>query len=297
MRKEASGPPAAKEETSIPAAAGETAGAAPAEETASLALTPEGVRRGLLILVNAAHPLADDFEDPEKNGGLVQIAPGIELDPEAAGRLAEALAAVGCTDEILPVSGYRSRDEQEKIFRDSLEEKGRAFTESFVARPGASEHQTGLAVDLGENKPPIDFICPAFPDRGFCRAFRLAAPDFGFILRYREEKEKITGIAREPWHFRYVGFPHSRIITDRGMALEEYLDFLLGFPFADKPLVYQAGEGTVYRIGYLPAPPQNGAGRTVAALKLPAGSRYSISGDNKAGFIITTKVKKRRGRP
>ena len=255
---------------------------------------------GVLYLVNRRYVLSQHYEPEDlvaprvpggdKTGTLMREEAALALEQLFAAALAEG-------QELVASSGYRSYKKQATIWDNKVSQVGQRKAQLYVAPPGASEHQTGLAVDLGENKPPIDFICPAFPDRGFCRAFRLAAPDFGFILRYREEKEKITGIAREPWHFRYVGFPHSRIITDRGMALEEYLDFLPGFPFADKPLVYQAGEGTVYRIGYLPAPPQNGAGRTVAALKLPAGSRYSISGDNKAGFIITTKVKKRRGRP
>ena len=72
----------------------------------------------------------------------------------------------------------------------------------------------------------MDFICPEFPYDGICGHFRALAPDYGFILRYTKEKEAITGISEEPWHFRYVGVPHARIITDRGLCLEEYWEEL-----------------------------------------------------------------------
>ena len=62
-------------------------------------------------------------------------------------------------------SGYRSKAEQLAIFENALRSHGREFTETFVAYPGCSEHQTGLAIDLGENRPDLDFLCPQFPDR------------------------------------------------------------------------------------------------------------------------------------
>ena len=100
----------------------------------------------------------------------------------------------------------------------------RAFLAPFCkARPGCSEHETGLAIDLGENVPELDFIRPSFPDTGICGTFRARAAEFGFILRYPKGKEAVTGIGWEPCHFRYVGVPFAREIADRGLTLEEYL--------------------------------------------------------------------------
>ena len=129
---------------------------------------------------------------------------------------------MGARGAIVPVSGFRSRAEQQAIWDSSLAEHGRAFTETYVARPGCSEHETGLAIDLAENRPDIDFLCPQFPDEGVCRLFRLAAPEFGFVLRYPAGKEHITGIGHEPWHFRYVGRPHAGEMALYGLTLEEY---------------------------------------------------------------------------
>ena len=97
-------------------------------------------------------------------------------------------------------------------------------TRKFVAYPGCSEHQTGLAIDLGANLPEIDFICPEFPDTGIFGKFREKAADFGFIERYPKGKEAVTGIGAEPWHFRYVGVPHAAVMKAGGLVLEEYAE-------------------------------------------------------------------------
>ena len=126
----------------------------------------------------------------------------------------------------MPVSGWRSHREQQKIWDDTIAEKGELFTRKYVAVPGCSEHETGLAIDLAENAPEIDFICPEFPRTGICGKFRERAPHYGFIERYPKGKESVTGIGAEPWHFRYVGLPHSLIMTGLGLVLEEYVGLI-----------------------------------------------------------------------
>ncbi|WP_138294974.1 MULTISPECIES: M15 family metallopeptidase [unclassified Clostridium] len=176
------------------------------------------------LLVNAAHAYAGKPMD------LVAVDaahPDILLCRAAQQALNGLLAAIGGVGKILPVSGYRPRSEQEAIYTASLRENGREFTRKYVALPGHSEHETGLAIDLGENKPPIDFIRPAFPDSGICGQFKARAAEFGFILRYPADKEAVTGIAHEPWHFRYVGPEHAQAMAREGLTLEEYVARLL----------------------------------------------------------------------
>ena len=105
-----------------------------------------------------------------------------------------------------------------------MAERGIDFARKYVALPACSEHETGLAIDLALNAPDIDFICPEFPRTGICRKFRELAPYYGFIERYQKAKEPITGISEEPWHFRYVGTPHSVVIAEKGLSLEEYVE-------------------------------------------------------------------------
>ena len=174
-----------------------------------------------LILVNRQHAL------PE--GAAAELVPvhgdypDILLDAEAARQLDRLMDELDGWSAILPVSGWRSMEEQAALYFDSLRENGREFTEKYVAFPGCSEHQTGLAIDLGLRQRSVDFIRPAFPDEGICHEFRQRAAAYGFIERYPAGKESVTGIAHEPWHFRYVGVPQAEEIVGRGLALEEYL--------------------------------------------------------------------------
>ncbi len=179
--------------------------------------------KNYLVLVNAEHPLFHPV-DPSELVCALDGYPGILLERTAAKALRKLLADIGSRDEIVPVSGWRSREEQKKIWKDTVAERGIDFARKYVALPACSEHETGLAIDLALNAPDIDFICPEFPRTGICRKFRELAPHYGFIERYQKEKETITGISEEPWHFRYVGTPHSVVIAEKGLSLEEYVE-------------------------------------------------------------------------
>ena len=149
------------------------------------------MRSGPLVLVNRQHPLA---EEPRQ---LLTAAderyPNILLERQAARLLAACIQAAGGAREIVPVSGWRSQAEQQAIWEDTLQRRGEAFTRQYVAVPGCSEHQTGLAIDLGRAAREIDFIRPDFPEEGACGRFRRLAPRYGFIQRYHREKESLTG--------------------------------------------------------------------------------------------------------
>lgn len=236
------------------------------------ALTRPDLNSGSLVLVNAQHAIVQNDADAADLVPAMEAYPDILLRREATIALREALMFIGAAGDIVPVSGYRPYAEQMQIFNASLRDNGEDFTRRFVALPGHSEHQSGLAIDLALRSEQIDFICPDFPYDGICQRFRQVAPDFGFVERYPAEKQDITGIAHEPWHFRYVGRPHARIMTDRGLTLEEYVGFIKAYR-ADNRLV--SGEFEVYYI------PQSGA-----PLERPAGS-VDISGNNVDGFIVT----------
>lgn len=157
-----------------------------------ITLKKEKVYCGNLVLVNAQYPIKC-----MDNGNLTTVDsyfPNVLLRSEAASALQKILSKIVAGKEIVPVSGYRSMKEQITIYQNSLRNNGEAFTNQFVALPGHSEHQTGLAIDLGQNQKKIDFIRPNFPYEGICGDFRKAAPDFGFVERYPKEKETITGL-------------------------------------------------------------------------------------------------------
>lgn len=241
-------------------------------------LPRESIHCGSLILVNETYPYHN-----RENQGLLSVwedRANVLLDFQAARLLSCLLDQISGWEKIVPVSGWRSMAEQQKIWDDSLAENGTEFTKTYVAAPGHSEHQTGLAIDLGLRQDSIDFIRPAFPYDGICQIFRNTAARYGFVERYPAGKEPITKIGHEPWHFRYVGVPHAAIMAENGMTLEEYIDFIKQYP-GDRPYCWQENDRMVC-ISYWKT---NLDGNT--RVDLTGEHPYSISGNNTDGFILT----------
>lgn len=221
------------------------------------------INNGDLILINSQFELDINKFESE----LAKFKDfDIWLDKRAMRPLLELFNKIDSKDKILPVSGYRSSKLQREIYENSLVENGKEFTRKFVTLPGHSEHETGLAIDLGIFKKHIDYIRPDFPYEGISQKFRLLAPEYGFIERYPKDKTEITKIAHEPWHFRFVGYPHSAIITEFRLSLEEYIQVIKSFD-ADNPFIYKN-----YWIWFS---------------KNPERSAQRISGNNVDGFIMT----------
>lgn len=269
----------------------------------SVALQYEDILSGDLILVNEEHPLSFQEEDiPPFSRNLHQGAfsfpwiqnhapsfmavdekyPDILLQKKAATVLSHMIQDIGGEKEIVPVSGYRSGKEQTRIWEDSIKENGEEFTRKYVAFPGHSEHQTGLAIDLGLKKEVIDFIRPDFPYEGICGRFRQMAPEYGFIERYERGKESITKIAHEPWHFRYVGYPHSKIMKEQEISLEEYIEMLKDFPMEEEHYFYGKKEGRQAEVFFVPLSKKKNV-----MLSIPEECLYQVSGNNVDGCIVT----------
>lgn len=241
----------------------------------TLVLPQKGVHSGNLILVNARLAV----EETAQERPLVPVKAGpVLLHQEAARQLSALMEKLDGWQSITPVSGWRSMREQQDIYAQSLRDSGEEFTQKFVAIPGHSEHQTGLAIDLGLTKDHIDFIRPDFPSSGVCLEFRRWAAAFGFVERYPEGKESITGIGYEPWHFRYVGTPHAAIMQKLRLTLEEYHAFLKGYPRGERCLNYEAGE-TCVAVSYV-------AATESTCIELDDSFPYMVSGDNEEGFVV-----------
>lgn len=237
------------------------------------------IHTGNLILVNRAYPI--DTEPSKHVLGDLMGLKDMQLQKEAVHALQDLILAVGMEKMIEAVSAYRTRLEQEEIYSSSLALNGSDFTSKFVALPGHSEHQTGLAIDLAKKQEEIDFICPDFPYDGEFAIFREQAARYGFIERYQQGKEKITGISPEPWHFRYVGKYHASLITKQNMALEEYIEWIKQFQWNANPLT-DILEGKKVQIGY-----QNMENKKELQLLVPDKSQIFISGNNIDGIVVT----------
>jgi len=176
------------------------------------------------ILVNRENFIPEGH-DPD----LVSIGDGFYLNRRAAAAW-QAMRTAAAADGInlWVISAYRSHERQTYNFNNSVQnhiaagrspEEAHAMTAGYIAVPGTSEHTLGLAID-------VNLIDNSFENTAEFAWLIENAAEFGYIFRYPRHATQITGINFEPWHFRYVGSNHARIITEMGIVLEEYVEML-----------------------------------------------------------------------
>ena len=175
-----------------------------------------------LILVNNTHALPEDYEI-----SLTELSNGKKIDSRIYSDLQEMFDDAR-SEGIYPVvvEGYRTHGEQEQMMSEKIDsykaegyskKEAEKLAEEWVAVPGTSEHELGLAVDIN----------PDYNYSGDDELYRWLADNaykYGFILRYPDGQEGITGIAYEPWHYRYMGRENAFDIKNSGLTLEEYLE-------------------------------------------------------------------------
>jgi len=157
-----------------------------------------------ILVVNKTYPLPPSY------------APGWET--EAAPYLWEMIAAAKEEGlELWVKSGYRSYYDQQYIYNAYVARDGQAEADTYSARPGHSEHQTGLAYDMNSNDQ-------AFGETPEGKWLAENCYKYGFILRYPKDKEEITGYIYEPWHIRFLGVEKATEVYESGLCLEEFLN-------------------------------------------------------------------------
>jgi len=181
-----------------------------------------------LRLVNAENPVEESF-----SVRLTSLPGGQTFDARASEALLSMYNAAREQNlTILLNSGYRNVATQRQLYENRLriqrgsglsEEEARRTTLQMVAYPGTSEHNLGLAIDILDRSYSAP-VTAAFANTELGQWLRMNCADFGFILRYPEDKTEITGFNFEPWHFRYVGITAARYIMDNSLTLEEFLD-------------------------------------------------------------------------
>ena len=216
----------------------------------------------LLWLVNCENPLPYSFVP----NNLVTHQ-GIRLHPLAYAAYSEMLAAMKA-DGIIGLrlaSAYRPYEHQSYLFNGKVDafialghskEDAVELASAVLQRPGASEHQTGLALDV-----TLDgYLEQDFANTRAGQWIAANSHRFGFIIRYTQAKTDVTQIIYEPWHLRYVGTPHALIMKENNLALEEYAQFI-----ADSGIYIVWSEPTESRIFYMvihtyawPEPPPQG---------------------------------------
>lgn len=170
-----------------------------------------------LVLVNKYHGLPEVYvPELEKLGGRYGVGSMVPKAAAAFRAMADAAKQDGIS--LRSVSAYRSYQTQQGLYQHYVSIDGKANAQRYSARPGYSEHQTGLALDINTAS-----ISAHFENTAEYAWLRANGARFGFLLRYPQEKESITGYRYEPWHYRYVGQAIARTCMDQGLTYEEYL--------------------------------------------------------------------------
>ncbi|MFD2169340.1 M15 family metallopeptidase [Tumebacillus lipolyticus] len=237
----------------------------------TIKVTKDQIYKGDLLLVNKDHPVPAGGEESEainlsQHQELVQgfgmLDNTIQLSPSLLEKFSTMIRAAEQkgVNHFLISSGYRDDQEQDQLYQQMGAE--------YAMPAGYSEHNLGLSIDIGSTQGDMNRA----PEGKWLiqNAWR-----YGFVLRYPQNKEAITGIRYEPWHFRYVGLPHSAIMQKKGFVLEEYLKFL-----KEQKTVTATVDHHAYEVFYYPV-------STDTTIHVPANGRYEISGNNIDGVIVT----------
>ncbi|WP_026701492.1 D-Ala-D-Ala carboxypeptidase VanY [Salibacterium aidingense] len=229
------------------------------------------IYQGDLLLVNENHPvhrgsiredIVDVYNHPDLTENYVLLDADIQLSAEIAEKFSSMVAAAEQegVHRFLISSGYRSFEEQGQLYKE--------MASDYALPAGHSEHNLGLSLDVGSSQGEMRTA----PEGKWIEN---NAWKHGFVLRYPKDKKEITGISYEPWHIRYVGLPHSAIMYDRKMVLEEYLEYL-----QEEKTITAEVEDKKYTVSYYPD-------AQTETIDLPEDGDYAISGDNVGGVIVT----------
>ncbi len=247
--------------------------------TKTTTMSEDDIHKGILQLVNKQHEylFLDDWliymADIETRWGYALNDYEIQMAEPAAYAI-DAFLNDFCEEtgswDLYMMNGFRSAEEADWLFNRSAEQNGYEHALMYVMRAGFSEHHTGLASDFGlfsgvyfdaENDDRNNWIYEH-------------AADYGFVLRYPEDKVDITEIGYESWHFRYVSVPVAVSMVQLDYCLEEWLDFIQAYS-VDDPYLIDAN-GNHYAIYYTKG----------TSVEIPTDMDYTISGDNMEGFIV-----------
>lgn len=268
----------------------------------SVTVSEDDLGTGHLVLVNNNIKLLTEVNEDElvtvreyKNSAYWVKDYSVLVLPDTMDALNEMLLAfynATGNGNVMVRSGYRSFAYQQELYDDEISSTGEDSS-TLVAMAGYSEHHTGYAVDFttynGSSYSDFD-------GTGDYEWIMENCYKYGFINRYPEGKESLTLIDNEPWHFRYVGIPHAKVMYDYDMCLEEYISFIKNYTIDSGFLYVQDDDGAEYLIYYVPLSDPDST--TIYVPLMDDGVTaypYEISGNNVDGFIITVTLKEGTG--
>ncbi|QUH26111.1 M15 family metallopeptidase [Serpentinicella alkaliphila] len=259
----------------------------------------DDTKAGDLFLVNKWKPINSDYilEDfvnltSKKNKYIQPRLDNMLIDKKAFGdldKMAKDIYDSGITNMLI-TSTYRPYNTQSQIFKSRVdlnmrqnysERNAMELAAMVVAKPGTSEHQTGLAIDVTvrDSYGNIHPLNQSFENTKVGKWVNENSWKYGYVVRYVDGKSDITGIIYEPWHLRYVGTPHAEVMYNMNYCLEEYLQYLA----SEKIISYKDYNGNLFNILYFESIYSTQLLSTLKQQK----NIVSISGDGNCGVILT----------
>lgn len=248
------------------------------------------INRGELILVSNVY----EYVFPEKESVTVIYGKKsssyklssslIKLESRvitALSSMLDAFVEKGGKSDVIVTGAYRSYDEQKEKYEAYAEKHGEQKAEGAVAKPGSSDHHTGLGVDLKVYNDEGKML--SLDDSSDYNWIGENCHKYGFILRFPANKKDITNITyTDSRYYRYVGIPHAEIMTYMDLCVEEYVMYLKDYPFDGEHLKFTSESGKKYEIYY-----QDAVSSDIPVINVPSNASYAVSGNNIDGFIIT----------
>lgn len=245
------------------------------------------IYKGTLILVNKTYPSHIDGIDPVSLFEFKTNTYGISDSDvlinrsiiESTNKMFDDYYDIYGENDIFVACAYRSYETQQSLYNDELNTNPENGKE-LVAPPGYSDHQTGYVFDLDRLNNEKSGI--GFDGTGDTKWFLDNCANYGFIVRYPEDKVDITKYEYEPWHYRYVGVPHALYMKQNNLCLEEYIEQIKKNS-KENPLTVSSADGTTWSMWYEKAYDDG----DVTQFAIPKDCDYEISGNNVDGFIVT----------
>jgi zinc D-Ala-D-Ala carboxypeptidase len=181
------------------------------------------------VIINKARPLPAGYRPADLRAPAVKLRLGASneemmLRTEAASAL-ESMVAAAAVDglELMVASGFRSQSSQTNLYNRYVAQDGQALADTYSARPGHSEHQTGWALDIepASRKCEVEVCFGELAEGQWVKANSIR---FGFIIRYQADKQLLTGYTYEPWHLRYVGVELAQELSRVDQTMEQFFE-------------------------------------------------------------------------
>jgi len=250
---------------------------------------------GDLVIINSSHLF--QFTEGEKdiitvygnkNNAYVLSSAAHRLHRNAVTAINKMAADFYAETELasLMLNGsYRTFEKQQENYTNAVTNKGQDYANRYVSVAGGSDYHSGLTFDLKvytENGPV------SLSSKAEYSWIKDNCHKYGIVNRYPSSKSAITGINFLPDTYRYVGVPHAQVMKEKGFCLEEYIDYVKDYKFSGAHLKVTADDGGKYEIFYVDA---MSSGITMVPVPKDSSVKYTVSGDNAGGFIVTVTLR------